>query len=68
VGYYETLDIITESYKNIEINESSIKNLHNIIMKHFHAEHIQNVKGIRILEVFELQHRQFDRQSMNGLA
>ena len=34
VGYFETLDIITDSYKNIEINESSIKNLHNILMKH----------------------------------
>ena len=34
VGYFETLDIIAESFKNIEIKESSIKNLHNILMKH----------------------------------
>ena len=34
VGYFETLDIITESFKNIEIKESSIKNLHNILMKY----------------------------------
>lgn len=34
VGYFETLDIITESHKNIDIKESSIKNLHNILMKH----------------------------------
>ncbi len=34
VGYFETLDIITDSYKNIEINENSIKNLHNILLKH----------------------------------
>ena len=34
VGYFETLDIITESYENIDIKESSIKNLHNILMKH----------------------------------
>jgi Fic family protein len=34
VGYFEALDIITESYKNIDIKESSLKNLHNILMKH----------------------------------
>lgn len=34
VGYFETLDIITESYENIDIKESSIKNLHKILMKH----------------------------------
>jgi Fic family protein len=34
VGYFETLDIIKESFENIEIKESSIKNLHNILMKH----------------------------------
>lgn len=34
VGYFETLDIITESFENIDIKESSIKNLHNILMKH----------------------------------
>lgn len=34
VSYFETLDIITESFKDIEINESSLKNLHNILMKY----------------------------------
>jgi len=34
VGYFEALDIITESFENIAIKESSIKNLHNILMKH----------------------------------
>ena len=34
VGYFDTLDIITESFENIDIKESSIKNLHNILMKH----------------------------------
>jgi len=34
VGYFEALDIITESYENIEIKESNIKNLHNILLKH----------------------------------
>ena len=33
VGYFNTLDIITESFLDIEITESSIKNLHNILMK-----------------------------------
>ncbi len=31
VGYFETLDIISESYKDIEITENNIKNLHNIL-------------------------------------
>ena len=34
VGYFETLDIITESFEDIDISESSLKNLHNILMKY----------------------------------
>ncbi len=34
VGYFETFDIISESFQGIEITENSIKNLHNILMKH----------------------------------
>jgi Fic family protein len=34
VGYFKAFDIISESYKDIEISENSIKNLHNILMKH----------------------------------
>lgn len=34
VGYFETLDIITDSFESIDIDESNIKNLHNILMKH----------------------------------
>ncbi len=33
-GYYETLNLIGESYKDIPVTESSIKHLHNILMKH----------------------------------
>jgi Fic family protein len=34
VGYFETLDIIAESYNDIAITESELKNLHNILMKY----------------------------------
>ena len=34
VGYFETLELITESYENISITESSLKNLHNILLKY----------------------------------
>ena len=34
VGYFETLDQISESYNDIEITENNIKNLHNILMKY----------------------------------
>ena len=34
VGYFETLDLISGSYHDIEISESSLKNLHNILMKY----------------------------------
>lgn len=34
VGYFETLDIIAESYNSITITENSIKNLHNILLKY----------------------------------
>jgi Fic family protein len=33
-GYYETLSLIGESYKDIPITEGSIKQLHNILMKY----------------------------------
>ena len=34
VGYFNAFDIISESYKDIDISENSLKNLHNILMKH----------------------------------
>jgi Fic family protein len=34
LGYFEALEIITESYEDISITESSIKALHNVLMKH----------------------------------
>jgi len=34
VGYFETLDLISESYEDIPITENSLKNLHNILLKH----------------------------------
>ncbi|MBK7988554.1 MAG: Fic family protein [Ignavibacteria bacterium] len=34
VGYYEVLDLISESYHNITLTESHIKSLHNNVMKY----------------------------------
>lgn len=34
VGYFEVLELITENHGNIDITESSIKNLHNLLLKH----------------------------------
>jgi Fic family protein len=34
VGYFETLDLISESYEDISISENNLKNLHNILLKH----------------------------------
>jgi len=34
VGYFETLELISELYNNIKINESGLKNLHNILLKY----------------------------------
>ncbi|MDR2475372.1 MAG: Fic family protein [Bacteroidales bacterium] len=33
-GYFDTLDVISENYENITVSESSIKNMHNILMKY----------------------------------
>jgi Fic family protein len=33
-GYFDTLDVISENCENIDISESSIKNLHGILMKY----------------------------------
>jgi Fic family protein len=34
IGYFNVLDVISESFQDITISESSIKNLHNILMKY----------------------------------
>jgi len=34
VGYFEVLELISENYNEIEITESNIKNLHNLLLKH----------------------------------
>jgi Fic family protein len=34
VGYFDVLDLISENYQEIEITESNLKNLHNILLKH----------------------------------
>jgi Fic family protein len=34
VGYFEALDVISENFNDIEISESGLKNLHNILMKY----------------------------------
>jgi Fic family protein len=34
VGYFETLDLISESYEEMSVTENSLKNLHNILMKY----------------------------------
>ncbi|WP_207632905.1 Fic family protein [Foetidibacter luteolus] len=38
-GYFEALDLISEEYNNMEVSEGSIKNLHNILMKHSQKDH-----------------------------
>jgi Fic family protein len=34
VGYFEVLDLITESYQNMSLSESQLKSLHNSLMKY----------------------------------
>lgn len=34
VGYFEVLDLISENHNEIQITESNLKNLHNILLKH----------------------------------
>jgi len=34
VGYFEVLDLITESYQNISLSESNLKSLHNSLIKY----------------------------------
>jgi Fic family protein len=33
-GYFEALDTISDSYKDVDVSEGNIKNLHNILMQH----------------------------------
>ena len=34
LGYFDSLDLISETYQDIQISVGDIKNLHNILMKH----------------------------------
>ncbi|MCK5159886.1 MAG: cell filamentation protein Fic [Candidatus Heimdallarchaeota archaeon] len=34
VGYYDTLELIFENYKNIELTENYIKQLHSVLLKY----------------------------------
>jgi Fic family protein len=34
VGYFDTLDLISESYENVTVTENNIKSLHNTLMKY----------------------------------
>jgi len=34
LGYFEALDLMSESYEDISISENSLKNLHNILLKY----------------------------------
>ena len=34
IGYFETLDLVSDSHDDIAITENSLKNLHNILLKH----------------------------------
>lgn len=43
IGYYEVLDIVLDDYERISVNESTIKNLHSLLLK-FSAKD-QNHKG-----------------------
>ncbi|WPV69201.1 hypothetical protein [Chitinophaga sp. LS1] len=37
-GYFNALDIISDSYEEMRVTESTIKSLHNILMKHSHKD------------------------------
>lgn len=39
VGYFEVLDLISDSYENISVTESNIKYLHNSLMKYSAKDH-----------------------------
>jgi len=44
LGYFKALDIISESYRDIEITESGLKNLHHILMKYSEQDQWHNGK------------------------
>lgn len=33
-GYFEALDLISDEYPNMDVSEGTIRNLHNLLMKH----------------------------------
>lgn len=39
VGYYEVLDLITESYENIQLTETHVKSLHNSLLEYSVKDH-----------------------------
>jgi Fic family protein len=39
IGYFETLDLISETYQDMPITESTIQSLHNVLLKHKTDDH-----------------------------
>jgi len=48
VGYFEVLELISENFEDIEITESNIKNLHNLLLKYSEKEKNNSISSIFI--------------------
>ncbi|HLP13924.1 MAG TPA: Fic family protein [Flavobacteriales bacterium] len=56
-GYFEVLDLISESYRDIPVTESSIKNLHNLLLKHSQKDKWHKGQYKQHSNVVEATHR-----------
>lgn len=55
-GYFEAMDAIGESYKDIDITEGNIKNLHNLLMKYCEKDEWHRGRYKQISNAVEANH------------
>ncbi|NQY11304.1 MAG: Fic family protein [Flavobacteriales bacterium] len=61
-GYFEALDTITESYKDIIISEGNLKNLHKILMSHCDKDEWHRGEYKQISNSVEANHQDGTKQ------
>ena len=55
-GYFEAMDAIGESYKDIDISEGNIKNLHNLLMKNCEKDEWHRGRYKQVSNAVEASH------------
>ncbi len=62
VGYFETLEVITENFNEIDISVSNIKSLHNLLLKHSQKDEWHRGDYKKLCNALEITHADNTKQ------